>query len=92
VMWALPLAALTLAGPAWLALPGVGAPLALRLALHRLTRRRFGVAHRAPIWLVPLRELLCFAVWAASLAGREVVWRGRTFRVLPGGVLVPKQA
>jgi ceramide glucosyltransferase len=92
VMWALPLAALTLAGPAWLALPGVGAPLALRLALHGLTRRRFAVAHPAPIWLVPVRELLCFAVWAASLAGRDVVWRGRAFRVLPGGVLVPKRA
>jgi len=92
VMWALPLAALTLAGPLWLALPGFGAPLGLRLALHGLTRRRFGVLYAAPIWLVPLRELLCFAVWAASLAGRDVVWRGRSFRVQRGGVLVPKPA
>ena len=92
VMWALPLAALTLAGPPWLALPGCALPLGLRLALHRLTRRRFGVLYAAPIWLVPLRELMCFAVWAASLSGRDVTWRGRAFRVEPGGVLVPTQA
>jgi len=92
VMWSLPLAALTLAGPVWLALPGFGAPLALRLLLHGVTRRRFGVRYAAPIWLVPLRELMCFAVWAASLAGRDVVWRGRTFRVDRGGALVPKPA
>ena len=92
VMWALPLAALTLSGPLWLALPGFGAPLGLRLLLHGLTRRRFGILYAAPIWLVPLRELLCFAVWAASLAGRDVVWRGRTFRVNRGGALVPKPA
>ena len=87
VMWALPLAALTLAGPLWLALPGCAVPLGLRLALHGLTRRRFGVAYAAPIWLVPLRELLCFAIWAASFASREVVWRDRMFRVAPSGLM-----
>lgn len=92
VMWALPLAALTLVGPLWLALPGCALPLGLRLMLHGLTRRRFGVAYPVPIWLVPLRELMCFAVWAASLSGRDVVWRGRSFRVKPGGELVPTQA
>jgi ceramide glucosyltransferase len=40
-------------------------------------------------WLVPLRDLISFAVWVVSFAGNEVEWRGVNFRVLPDGRLVP---
>jgi ceramide glucosyltransferase len=40
-------------------------------------------------WLVPLRDLLTFGVWAASFAGDEIQWRGAHFRVLPDGKLAP---
>jgi len=38
------------------------------------------------LWLVPLRDLMAFAVWVSSYAGREVEWRGQRFR-LRGGKL-----
>jgi ceramide glucosyltransferase len=40
-------------------------------------------------WLVPVRDLIGFGVWAVSLIGDEVEWRGVKFRVTPGGKLAP---
>ncbi len=40
-------------------------------------------------WLVPVRDLITFAVWVMSFVGDEVEWRGVSFRVLPGGKLMP---
>jgi ceramide glucosyltransferase len=40
-------------------------------------------------WLVPLRDLIAFAVWVMSFFGDQVEWRGANFRVLPGGKLMP---
>jgi len=40
-------------------------------------------------WLVPIRDLIAFGVWAVSLAGDEIEWRGVKFRVLPSGKLAP---
>jgi ceramide glucosyltransferase len=90
VTCATPLAWLALFGPAWLAATAIGVPTALRLALHALVRRRAGIATRAPYWLLPVRELLYLAIWTASLFGSAVEWRGQSFTVAPGGVLVPK--
>ncbi len=39
------------------------------------------------IIIVPLKDLLQFAVWAVAFLGNEVVWRGVHYRVLPGGKL-----
>ncbi|MFZ3212537.1 MAG: glycosyl transferase, partial [Terriglobales bacterium] len=46
------------------------------------------------LWLLPLRDVQAFLVWAASYAGRTVVWRddrfilkhGRLLRVQPPAV------
>jgi len=43
-----------------------------------------GLAFRAPLWLLPLRELLSVAVMLASYAGRGVDWRGETLRADDG--------
>ena len=92
VTHALPLTLLSLLSP-W---PGAGLaialPLALRFLLHGLMRRRFGHTGPGRYWLLPLRELLCFAVWGASLLGRDVVWRDRRFRIGRDGVLRPVAA
>src|SRR6185369_14080833 len=32
-------------------------------------------------WLVPVRDLLSFAIWCLSWAGKTVEWRGRLFEV-----------
>lgn len=33
------------------------------------------------LWLVPLRDLCSPAIWLAGFIGREVIWRGRRFRI-----------
>lgn len=40
------------------------------------------------LWLMPLRELIGFCVWIASLLGRKIVWRGESF-ILRKGKLRP---
>jgi ceramide glucosyltransferase len=41
-----------------------------------------------PLWLVPARDLLSFAVFIASFFIRTVAWRDRTFRIGPKGRLI----
>lgn len=40
-------------------------------------------------WLLPIRDLITFAIWAVSFVGDEIQWRGDRFRVLPDGKLTP---
>ncbi len=51
---------------------------AATLAVDRALARRLpaGLAIAAPIWLLPLRELMSVAVMVASYAGLDVDWRG----------------
>lgn len=73
---------------------GVGAAmlavlaLACRGVLCLCVERRFGVP-RQPYWLLPVRDVLSFAVYAWGLAGSVVNWRGSTFRVSLNGRLTP---
>ena len=39
------------------------------------------------LWLLPLRDVLSFAVFLGSFCGRSVLWRDQLFRVEPGGRL-----
>ena len=38
-------------------------------------------------WLVPLQDLLSFAIWLWAFFGGEIVWRGKRYRVYKGGKL-----
>lgn len=40
---------------------------------------------RARLWLLPLRDVLSFAVFIGSFCGRNVSWRDQIFRVEPSG-------
>jgi ceramide glucosyltransferase len=40
------------------------------------------------LWLLPLRDALSFGVWALSLAGSRVRWRGELFLLEKGGKIV----
>lgn len=40
---------------------------------------------REGLWLLPLRDVLSFAVFVGSFCGRNVSWRDRFLRVEPGG-------
>lgn len=44
----------------------------------------------ARFWLIPLRDLFGFAVWAAGAFGNRVQWRDRCLVLGPGGVIQPK--
>ena len=39
------------------------------------------------VWIVPMKDLVMAAIWAASLAGNTVEWGGRRFRVARDGVM-----
>lgn len=38
-------------------------------------------------WLLPVYDLLSFGIWCCGLVGDSIEWRGRRFRLLPGGEL-----
>ncbi len=41
----------------------------------------------APAWLVPIKDLLHVATWAAAFCGNEIEWRGEKMRLHPDGSL-----
>lgn len=55
--------------------------IAGRLLDDSLTRRT--------LWMVPLRDLLSFALWLGGMFGSRVDWRGRRFRLGRDGLLTP---
>jgi ceramide glucosyltransferase len=68
----------------------LGAVIALRVVLHFIVRRRFGIVAPARPWLLPFRECLCFAIWLASYRSSHVRWRERDFVIATGGRLEPR--
>lgn len=91
-MHTFPLALLT-----WAAAPS-GSLFALTLVLGTLSMRWLlawvtcrGVLHDRDYgrhwWLLPIQDLLSFAIWCWAFFGREIEWRGARFRVLRGGKL-----
>jgi len=42
---------------------------------------------RGDAWLVPLKDLVMTAIWAAGLFSNEVLWRGRRLRIQPDGTM-----
>ena len=42
------------------------------------------------LWLLPLRDLLSFAVFVGSFCGRNVAWRDQLFRIEPNGLIVER--
>jgi ceramide glucosyltransferase len=59
-----------------------------RLALLRQVERAFNLPPQAG-WLVPLRDVLSFAVFVSSFFGQSARWKGRRYRFVAGGTLVP---
>lgn len=63
------------------------AALASRVALCRCVERRFGLP-REKYWLIPLQDIIAFAVYVASFFGATVHWRGADYRVAADGTLI----
>lgn len=87
---ALPLAVLwsAISGFDTVAVSLVGAALGLRVLTHYVARVRLQLAGPAVPWLVPLRDLLTFAIRVMSFTGRRVAWQNRGFIVQPDGRMV----
>lgn len=77
--------------PAPAVLGTVGCFLVVRIVLAQNLQSRLHpeAAGLRYFWLVPVKDLLQFALWFFSFVGTKVVWRGKTFRVQPDGKLVP---
>ncbi len=58
----------------------------LRGGITRAIDRALRLAARAPVWLLPVRDLISVLLILASFAGDRVEWRGQVMRVdRPGG-------
>jgi ceramide glucosyltransferase len=75
------LGVLPTAGPAMLAIAFL-----CRCLSARALDRALGLPD-SPLYLLPVRDMLSFAVFVASFFTRKVAWRDRTFRVGRGGEL-----
>jgi ceramide glucosyltransferase len=73
--------AATLSGLAGWSLALFGATWIGRAAMARRIDRDLGLATRAPIWLLPLRELMSIIVILANYGSDRVQWRGQVLRV-----------
>ncbi len=74
-----------------LALAALVTAVAARFALRRAAGEAFGTRPVGPAWLVPLRDSLGLAVWAAAYGSREVGWSGDAFTVRADGTLMPRR-
>jgi ceramide glucosyltransferase len=90
--FSMPFALLAWAAAAWLGHTWWGVALlawgvATRLAMSLVVGR--GVVQDKSwfnlIVLYPVRDLMGFFFWAASYAGRTILWRGKLYELLPGG-------
>lgn len=80
----------TLAGFGAVALWIAAAAFASRVILCKGVERTFELAPQ-PLWLIPLRDVLSFAVFFRSFVGDDVSWKGHNFHVLSDGTLIPEQ-
>ncbi len=75
--WSLGAAAWAARGVAARVIDRALAPLLAPIPSPSLSASRRGLALRAPLWLLPVRDLLSVAVMLASYAGLTVDWRGQ---------------
>jgi ceramide glucosyltransferase len=71
-------------------LPGLGLTLAallVRIAVVLTVDRKVGGAS-APLWMLPLRDIMSFAVYIASFFVRSVDWRGAELKIDHHGHIV----
>lgn len=88
---ALPLALIALLlGGEEVAAALVASALASRGLLIYAIERGYGLPPR-PYWLVPLRDLLSFAVFVAGSISRDVRWKGHRFKLMSEGTLIPER-
>ncbi len=84
----LALAAVAVGTLPWeVAIAVLGTALACRALTVHLTDRCLRLRN-TPLWLMPFRDMLSFAVFVASFFSRTVAWRDRTFRIGKNGQMI----
>lgn len=78
-------------GASTLALALFAAAVVLRLGLHAVVRRHFGITGPDRLWLLPARDLLFFAVRIVSFFGRGLEWKNERFVVVSAGRIEAKK-
>jgi ceramide glucosyltransferase len=73
--------------PAALALCGGCLVFRAGSALHQESRLTQSHVRLARAWMPPVKDLLDVMIWAGAFAGNRVTWRGKNYRLLPGGKL-----
>jgi ceramide glucosyltransferase len=64
--------------------------LACRAVLIYAIERGYGLPPR-PYWLIPLRDLLSFAVFITGFLARDLSWKGRRYSLMSEGTLIPER-
>jgi ceramide glucosyltransferase len=82
----LALAGMMLLGPGPVTAAAAAAALVSRLCVKWRMDEVLGTS-AGPAWLLPVRDMLSFAIFLGSLFGGNVRWRGARFLVAPDGVL-----
>ena len=87
VTHAFPLALIAwLLGGGWPAMGLAGAALVCRTILIFAIEHGYGLPpHR--YWLIPVRDLLSFAIFVSGFVARDVSWRGHHYELMSKGVL-----
>jgi ceramide glucosyltransferase len=60
--------------------------LLARVILRNRVEKTFGGA-AGPVWLLPVRDIISFAVFVLAYFGQNVAWRGSRFQVRPSGAM-----
>jgi len=90
--FAMPFGVLALVGDLLRGKPGAGLVLLLAAFLNRVilalatgwavVRDRNSLLYS---WLYPVRDFMGFCFWLTSYLGTNIIWRGETYRLVPGG-------
>lgn len=67
----------------------LGLSFFLRLALAMTVGAQVLADHQVlpNLWLLPIRDLIAMAVWAAGFAGNTITWRGQRFELKEGKLI-----
>jgi ceramide glucosyltransferase len=82
----LALAALALLGGGFYGVAVVATAIGARIVLKSSVERAFNTC-AGPLWLLPIRDIISFAVFLLSFLGQQVAWRGARYQVRPSGAM-----
>lgn len=71
----------------WLAAGLVASAILLRAGVHLAVHRKLNLPKDGSLWLVPLRDIVSFGIWAMSFLGRQIKWRGQALVVNRDGLV-----